>query len=306
MGDGPRDASPPDWGVDVTVDDHGNYRGSRAHTPAGSLEHEPSRHDAPGDDRNAQRLRQANERIGAALAALDQAMGLLTSAQDAANIAHATVSVLTMANNLVHDQNWVEGEGLADETRAWTGVTGHEGAADAFEEARRTVLDAVTHVRTFGEHLLQARDVDNQWVERGARGSQLLTHLAQSARYARTRLGPVTPATLALLSEALVNLNAATDGDTIVRDVVSVLTMANNLVHGAEQWEPDLADETRAWTAVAGGSPHLIDAKTAVHQAGEQLHRDATPWQHHPMDAAARTQLLHPLTSAAQQARSAL
>ena len=237
-----------------------------------------------------------------------QAIQHIEAQQDADGIAHAMMTVLTIANSTIHGTEWVESEGLADETRHWAGITGADGAIETFQTARDQVVAAANHLLQVLEHLLTVHDLVNRSIERGARGGESLQHLAQVAAHVRGQLSHTTPQSLHLLDEAITLLQQAANGEQIVRDVLGVLSMANNAMLG-DNWEQSLANEYTNWAGMSeqSGQPaQFTQAQHDILAAAHTVRQSLDQWQYHRMDASHAAQLAHPLVQATEQARQQL
>jgi len=299
-----------EYGAAVTFDSAGRVRQVHA-TVAGTgpFQYSTDQPDAPRQQAAPQTNEQHDARLRHDIDLLQQAIQYLQTQQDGAGIGYAMVTVLTMANNSIHSSEWVESEGLAEETRHWTAVTGAEGALETFQAAREQVRAAAEHLVSVLDQLLLNHDLVGRAIQRGARGGEALRHLAQVSAYARTRLSHTAPQTLHLLDEATTNLQSASDGDNVVRHVLSVLSMANNALLGQQNWEPALAAEYTAWSSLSqqsGTAEQFHQVRDEVLTAAQALRRELDQWQYHRVDASTAGRLAHPLVQAAEHGRGQL
>jgi hypothetical protein len=294
----------------VTVDTSGRVRSVEA-TVGGvgpfeySFDHDPS-----GSASSARRpTDRQDDHLRHRLDVLLQALQALESSQDREAIAASVVTVLTASSAAIHDDHWADGEGIAEETREWTAATADLGDLETFAAARDAITGAAYPVVGVLDELLELRDADSRWIQRGARGAEALQSLAHVAHDARWRLSHATRHALSLLEEAIGNLAASEDGDQITRELLSVVAMANNVLLGADDWEPGLADEYRAWAGLGAdsGTPEQFHAvRDDVVHAARDLCQAVEPWLYHRVDTGTATQLAHPLVEAAGQARGRL
>ncbi|MGH3993433.1 MAG: hypothetical protein ACRDSN_13345, partial [Pseudonocardiaceae bacterium] len=116
-----------DYGASVTIDSSGRVREVSATVAGvGPFTYPSEQPQAPGQPAAPQATAQQDARLRHDIDLVLQAVQHLDAQHDSAGIAHAVVTVLTIANAAVHHTEWVESEGLAEETRRWTGVTGAE------------------------------------------------------------------------------------------------------------------------------------------------------------------------------------
>lgn len=189
----------------------------------------------------------------AGLDLLRQALDNLGQAVGTEDIIRQLTSVYAMTSNLLHGSDqW--GPGLQQEFEAWLPYEVSSGALTEYTQARDAVHQAGEAVHSAATAWVSAHPNQRLTGAMEPRLSHPLEGIGGALRAAiDTAHGHIHTANgeaLHLVHQAVADLAAAPEQETIVRDAGTVFTMVNNLLHG-QQWDDALAEEVRAWVSVS-------------------------------------------------------